>query len=455
MSSVKKWNTKADWQSWVNESISGTINVIDDSLQLPVGISSASFLSTIVDTERTGSILLSIVSEFDVPGTSTVEFSFRASENLFLQNDTSIIWTGFTGPGQFNSLVETELEDFGLLVQGRYHQVRVRLSANVSTPTISPILKSVQINTSLSSEFLYTSRPLYIPGTMSSQIVNFSGKKTIHKVSINLSVNDSDKRSFVVGKSDTVSFQASNFQDSRHSWVFQPMIHWALINNWKTSGTTIKNTLQDEKYDSVQDAVANAPYLKYNLFFPSKGVYYLWGRGFINNDGIYWSFDNDTSDLRKFTLGINQSGSLDIPKWTKVGSVFLEEGGLHSFTVYLGNLNTVILDQWYFTTNNTFENNLTDLDSPLPLSRTPFNTAIRLRSLDNGVLDSLEFPVDNLAITSWKPSVLIPSSGVFNYEIRNSLDNSGVSFTDGLSIDTWQIGGSINDSIGWDYVFSD
>ncbi len=455
MSAIKKWNTKTDWEDWINESSNGSTRIIDDTLLLPEGVVSASFLSSIVDTQRNESILSSIISEFDIPSNSTVEFSFRANNSLFSQDDGDILWTGFTGPGQFNSLIEEELEDFGLLVKGRYHQVKVRLSADSSTPTVSSFLKSLQINTSVSAELLYTSRHLYTQGTMASQIVKFDGLKTIHKVSINLSVDASDRRTFIIGKSDTVSFQASNFQDSKHSWVFQPMIHWSSTNNWKTSGTTIKNTLQDEKYDSVDDAVANAPYLKYNLFFPSKGVYHLWGFGFINNDGIYWSFDDDTTNLRKFTLGLNQSGWYNIPRWTKIGSVFLGEGGLHSFKVYLGNLNTVILDQWYFTTNNTFEDNLTDLESPLPLSRTPFNTAVRLRSLRNGSIDDLENPIDDASITSWKPSSIISSSGLFNYEIRSSLDNSGVSFLDGMSIDVWQIGGSINDSIGWDYIFTD
>jgi len=305
------------------------------------------------------------------------------------------------------------------------------------------------------STLLFPSVPLYTKGTVATQIVNFSGSQNIHRVSVNLSVDASDKRDFIIGDNNIISFQASNFQNSRSSWVFQPVVHWAAENNWSTSGTTIRNTLQDENYIDVDDAVSNAPYLEYKLYFPSSGVYYLWGYGF-SGDGIYWGFNDDITNIRKFTLGINQSGWYNTPRWTKFGSIFTEEGGVFNFTVYLGSNTPVILDQWYFTKETNFESNLNDFETPLQLSRTPFNTAVRLRSLAGGYLDDLENPQSGAAaITSWKSSKDISASGSFNYEIRERLDDTGVIFDDGLSVEVWQIGGDVHDSVSWDYIFID
>ncbi len=311
-------------------------------------------------------------------------------------------------------------------------------------------------NETVSSELLTTSDPAFVNGTILGQVVSFTGTKTISKSSLDLSIIAEDKTNIIVGESGIVSFQAANWQESRDDWQFQPVLNWISSNNWETSGTTISNTLQSESYTSVADAVTNAPFLKYNFFVPGEAIYDLWGYGDITGDGIFWSLDEDITNLRRFTLG-PQTGT---PEWTHFARVLLE-GGTHSFTVYLGNVaNVAILDQWYFTTNTTLGTevftNSQILTTPLPLSKSPFNTACRLRSLNNGALDDLENPVPGAAsITAWANSQGREASTKYNYEIRDNDTTIGVDFTDGSSIEFWQIGGSSDFFAAWDIIFID
>jgi hypothetical protein len=155
--------------------------------------------------------------------------------------------------------------------------------------------------------------------------------------------------------------------------------------------------------------------------------------------------DGDTTHLRQLTLGDHSSGWERIPRWTKFGNIYIGAGGLHSFEVYLSDSsNIVILDQWYFTSNLELETQLhaEDYIEPFELSTAPFMTALRLSDASN-------------TVTAWLSSVNIPSSGKYNYEVRNSENDSGIQFTSPLSIEFWQIGGGKDNFAAWNYVFSD
>ncbi len=416
------------------------------------------YTSTVIDTQRTDSLLSSLLVSFEA-APNLVAFSFRASNVLFSENDTVIAWSGFTAPDQLQENVLADSIVLGVFIKGRYHQVRVKLSPfTTAVDSVGSVLKKIEINTSTSHELLAASNHAFEPETILGQIVKFDDEKNIHKATLNLSITSTDRKNFVVGKAETLSFQAANFQIGRDEWAFQPVIHWVAGNSWITSGTTIRNTLQMESYDDEDDAILNAPSLTYKLFFPESGTYHMWGYGYIDGGGIFWSMDDDVMDLRKMTLGLEVSGWQELPRWTKFGTFFLEEGGLHEFTVYLSRLNITILDQWYFTKNTAFEVEVDAIEdsitTPLPLSEGPFNTALRLRSLDNNKLSSLESPPSgNISITSWLPSQNIAASGKFNYEIREALINSGVTFSDGLSMEYWQIGGNRKNFAAWDYSF--
>lgn len=306
------------------------------------------------------------------------------------------------------------------------------------------------------SFLLHPSNVAYDTGKIIGQIVNFSGQKTIHKVSLNLSVNNKNRKTTIIAENGIASFQAANFQRSRDSWTFQPVNHW--LGDWQTSGTTIRNIFQEEHFESDEHAVNNAPLLGYDILFPDTGTYDLWCYGFAQN-GVFWSFNNDTTNLRSATIG--NSLFYGRPRWTKLGTIFIEEGGVYSFDIYLKDNHLVILDQWYFTTNTNFGTELSSEGGgaylmPLPLTEGPFNTIIRLRDLsESGELITLDNPylIGN-SISSWLPSVDIIDCGKFNYEIRNKREHSGVGFSDGLSLEYWQIGGSSNHFAAWDYIFT-
>ncbi len=420
--------------------------------------SSNSFMSPVFDSERENSLTSGIYVEYESPNDSSVQFSFRASDSPFDQNDSVIPWSGFTPSGLVLNSVNTDLSDFGIFTKGRYQQVRMKLDPSSEFSSISdplqldtPSVTNLVVKTSVSNKILGATAHAYESGTILGQIINFSGSKQIDKVSLNLSVTKKEQRSFIVGKGDTLSFQAGNFQDGRHEWAFQPVINWG-DDEWETSGTTIRNYFQNGSWTDINDVITNAPYLKYSLFFPKGGLYDLWGYGYVNGNGIYWTFDDDRSHLRRFTLGDDISGWQGVPKWTKFGSYFLEEGGLHDFFIYLGESNTTMLDQWYFTTDSNLQESI-ELSLPMPLSKSPFNTAVRMRSLYQGAVDDLETPqsAPTVNVTMWLPSRNISASGKFNYEVIDDSGSVGITATDGISVEFWQIGGSSSFFASWDY----
>lgn len=456
---------------------SGTVDevVLYDASGLNLGslsdqyrLSSVAYLSPIIDTGENDNILLSMIVNYSQPTGSRLRFSFRASNTSFDQDDTSLVWSGFTAPDQFISGVQADIEDIGVFTKGRYMQIRVRMDSSDidngedALQLNSPSLDYLQINTSKSSDLVNPAKSTFFPGEMLTQIAEFSGNKTLHKISIEVSIEASEAKSEIEGKAGVVSFAAANFQESRNNFVWQPVVHWADSNNWSTNSTTIENLFQSTSYTSVSDAIVNAPFLTYELLFPDGGFYELWGYGYTaSDDNLYYSFDGDITHLRKLELGSGNSGFAGIPYWTKFGSVFFAEGGRHIFTVYLGQADQVRIDQWYFTKHQDTDT-LLSLDSnagyqqPLPLSKGPFNTILRVNELDNGGLLDLNNPSSGLGIvSSWRSSIDQRASTKFNYEIQELESGSGVVFSNGISLDFWQIGGSRNHYAAWRFNFVD
>ena len=420
------------------------------------------FISPVIDTERDNSILSVINAEFENSNNSLVLFSFRASDTSFEQDDYIVEWSGFTVAGQIKNKTNIELSDLGLFVQGRFQQVRIRLipstvNSSISDPlqVSSPALSSLTVNYSLPSIQLTPSELSFQSGVVLGQTYNFTGNKTIHKVSLGLSINSKERTLFIVGSEGNVSFQAANFQFFKDNWVWQPSLHWK-GPEWKTSGITIENKQQDEFYSDTDDIILNAPYLSYIMFLDGAGEYDIWGYGFVPNPGIVWSWDNDTDHLRNFTLGQDDSAGAGIPRWTKIGRIYTKEGGIHTFTVYLTNIEGVKLDQWFITQNLEYSDLLetigeTGYTTPIPNSKAPFNTALRLRPLTD---DSIIPLTQDEGITAWVPSNEIVASGLANYPIQDNSFAGGVTFTNGLSIEYWQIGGGLNDFAAWNKNFN-
>lgn len=305
------------------------------------------------------------------------------------------------------------------------------------------------------NQLITQARPTFELGTMLTQIAQFSGTRTIDKISINLTVTNATIQTMVTGEAGLVSFSAAAFQSGRNTWTFQPVIHWEYSKNWATSGTTIENTLQTVSYLSSVDAAMNAPCIKYKIFLDTPGTYDLWGLGYTSAEGVYWSFDDDTSDMRKMVLG-SPGGP---PQWTKFGTFFSQKGGQHTFSIYLSDATTVVLDQWILTTDTDFDQTISSggLDFvPLSLSNGPFNTAMRARGLSAyGILEDIDSPSPgSTVVTAWLSSEVITASGTFNYPLQNVSSGTGVDYDDGLSVDFWQIGGrsSSKHFPSWDFV---
>lgn len=296
-----------------------------------------------------------------------------------------------------------------------------------------------------------TTDALHNNATIVGQIVNFSGRKTFHKISIDATVTAIEPRKIIVGDGDYISFQAANFHRSRHNWVFQPVFHWIQDTPWTTTGTTIQNTLQFRDYSTQTDIAENAPYLEYDIYFPEAGTYDLWCFG-KSDTAIYWSFNNDENHLHSAIPGGDPLLNIFFkPIWTRFGNVMIDEAGVFSFKVYLGLSNSTILDQWLFTKNYTYSDDLTansTFNTPITNSKSSFNTVVRLRNLQNGELNQ-----SSNGIAAWGHSGEILSSGRLNYLLQNNTGYLGVDFEDGVSIEFWQIGGDQNCFCSWNYSF--
>ncbi len=118
-----------------------------------------------------------------------------------------------------------------------------------------------------------------------------------------------------------------------------------------------------------------------------------------------------------------------------------------------------MLEQRYYTTKTDLSSILNDstgegIELPLPLSKSPFNPAVRLRSLDNhAIFDVNNPPSGATSVTGWGTSSDKAASGKFNYAIRDNIDDDGVDFSKGLVIEYWQIGGGRDYFASWDYRF--
>ena len=393
------------------------------------------FLSDVVDTGETGSLPMSVRGSFETPGSSTVSVSLRAAESSFGQENNSIDWTGTTTPGQFLSDEDANLGDLGILARGRYQQVRLFLE-----PSSTPVVNSLTLSSAAPDTLLGTSDYAFVPGDYIRQTLTSSADDTVDKAELDLTV-ETEEHIYIDAMYGTASFYAANFQSSRKSWVFQPVGRIPIINSLQTS-----------THDTVEEIVDRAPYLTYNIYFTAPGVYEMWVLANLSGCSLYWSFDDDETHLRCIEPAGEQDPYGD-PEWQRFGSLYIEEGGLYTFTVYSSSPEQTILEQWYFTTRTTFADEIAadgegGSSRAMPISRGPFTTAITVGvSVNDPYLPDLP----DTSFTSYLPSVDMIGSGKFNYDLR-APTGMAIHDLDEIEIDFWQIGGSRTNFAAWNYT---
>jgi len=270
----------------------------------------------------------------------------------------------------------------------------------------------------------------------------------LQKVSLDLTIESSQKR-YIEVRNGIGSFQACNFQRSREAWCFEPVSDV----DWGTNGTPITNnlTLQGYDFSSDRQLLNDAPHLTYDLYFFEAGTYDLWVYGYSAGQ-VYWGLDGDTTHLRPLVFECSEYDEYcnQKPYWQKFGTIYLTDGGVHSFSVYLGDLAEVVLDQWYFTSNEDFQDDL-DLEGEeayrqaLPLSPGPFMTVL-------SVTAGTEY--NPQMATSWLSSVKMPDSGIYNYGIYGTQTELGIEYEDSIALSFWQVGGDLDNYAAWNYVVS-
>jgi hypothetical protein len=298
---------------------------------------------------------------------------------------------------------------------------------------------------------LAVAQPSNEAGHLIGQIVTLTGSKKVSKLSLSFNLVQDIFRQYFTENDGVFCFDAANFQESRHSWSFQPCVY----PSFNTNNTPITNSLQETTYLN-SEIFDNAPYLKYTMYFSQAETYNLWCYGYANGQGIAWTWDNDSTDIRTATLGL----VTPIPYWTRLATISVEEAGLHTLSIFLINKsNTVILDEIVLiSTNNTVDDETlpsifdSHIDPYSTMSDGPFSMAVRLRSLSGGSPQDLSNPA-TISNTAWLSSIKMPASGKGNFIFQDSEYDKGITFANGLSIEYWQIGGSSANLAAWDYSF--
>lgn len=203
---------------------------------------SASFVSPVVDTEISNGLVSQITCNYDLPSDTAISFAFRSSNSE--SGITTATWSGYTSPDQ---IIDSEPSDVSVIgSKGRYSQIKMLFlpSAN-STHSETPVVSFLQVVWDTGSQTINLSNAAHQPGQMLGQTVDFSGSKTIDKLTMNFTIRNKKSVPYIMGDADTISFQAANFSRSTYSERIQPATTSSL-----SSGIPIWSTSIDEEVDT-------------------------------------------------------------------------------------------------------------------------------------------------------------------------------------------------------------
>lgn len=284
------------------------------------------------------------------------------------------------------------------------------------------------------------------PGELFGQIVpTLSG--SVYKATIGIDVFDHQIANYFSDVDGLCVIDAINATSSRNQWVFQPF-----APSYSSNSTPVTNDFQTDSYDN-ESVVESGPFLTYRVYFNQAGTYHVWIYGYSSGDHVAFSFNEDETILST-TLG--NPGFPDTAYWTYITSLDIEAPGEYSFTLYIKDT-TVLLDQIVLALDtlcdtDEFPTAIGSVTTPVDNeTQGPFTLALRLRSLENGLPIDLA-AIDSCRATSWRSSVNIFGSGSVSFIFEHPNFDKGIVFTNGLSLEYWQIGGSPNYYSGWNYI---
>lgn len=304
----------------------------------------------------------------------------------------------------------------------------ILLGRAIYNPSSLPILPYLQI---LDIELLASSHALLT--RLLGQIVSFSGTRNLYKISIDLSTYTPIRYEYFLPTQRVFLIDAINATSSNKQWMFQPYYGTSSIYN---------------KYQTTNYSLDNAPSLTYSFYVnePTRFDmhYELWGYGYsVTPVTIYFN-----GSPISITLG-NPSYP-DSPTWKQLlTDIIIEEPGLYSFTVYSETNNQILLNQWAIISSEyTITNNRTAYSS----TPGPFTIGTRARETIYGYPGDITDPSVQ-QVTAWLSSLKMNSSGKYNFFLKGDETSKGISFTDGVSIESWQVGGATDNLAAWNFSF--
>lgn len=423
---------------------SSSINLIYSDMQYYKRFINQIVLSPVISLEEEN-ILDAIKVNYNNSSSSNLKFSFRSSDTVFTQTDNVIEWTNFSFDNEYVTNVLEDVSSYMYLKPGKYFQFRMLFNpsnpySNMADDLYSetPEIEQIALYFDSPSQELNPCVPFFI-GRILSQKLHFSELKTIYKLSINLLLDNQEKTDYILNKSTNISFPVCSFSSIRDGWIFSLVDN--ILLGYSTHSVSIKNINQIQTYNNNDDIYNYAPKISYKIYFPEEGNYDFWGYGVTDSEGLFYSFNNDKDNLINFTLGLSET----TPKWTFVSSIYIKEGGVYNFDIYIStsySSNNIILDQWLFTKNYNLRNELdfvgnSDYKKPFNLTRCPFSVACNMYDNSHRSL-------------SFLPSVKINDSGKYFFNIYN-----GQSYIDDVYIELQQIGGTKKFKSSWIYSDQD
>jgi len=391
--------------------------------------SDITLVSPVVDTGQKYNMLKNIKIAInsqtaDDLGLSKMSFSFRASELSYSFDSTTPFWTRFVEV-DLEDIINQDLNDLGVSVRGRYQQVRFN---NIDTDAISEVVVFSDSNRPITSN---SSVPAYEPGTIARQEADISAIATISKISLELDLFASSRRKqFRVVDNGSLSFAATNFQDSRNPerWTIHDSFtaEYARDINYSISHGYL-TIFDDEDYNLGFDT-GTAPFVQYDMVFEDTGVFDVWMRYFSEVDRNLWLQLDSNSPISVIANDTRNDPNGFVVSWQKVGQILISDAGIHSVKMYPGISGGRFVDQFYITK---------DVAGPSdfeiqPLSPGPFNTYVLLNTPDYATISS-----------NWLSSNKFSAEGKYSYDLGSN------TYSNNLEINFMQIGGNNKFFAAW------